>query len=330
MKPNNIISISAKTAFFLALLMISACSNPEKTANADDSETTAAHPSFKLSLAQWSLHRQIISGELNPLDFAQKASELGFSGIEYVSGLYAEELQKDEDPDQAMENLLATLKAKSEEYKVRNVLIMVDGEGNLASPDEAERNAAIENHKKWVKAAAFLGCHSIRVNLFGSNDPDEWLEAAAQGLGLLADYARDREINIIVENHGGLSSNGALLAKVIKLADRPNCGTLPDFGNFCIARNETECLEEYDKYLGVSEMMPYAFAVSAKSYDFDENGMETNIDYKKMLQIVKDAGYSGFIGVEYEGSRLMEIEGIIATRDLLLNVAGQLNMTTAP
>ncbi len=287
-------------------------------------------PFFKLSLAQWSFNKHIRNGEMNPLDFAQKASELGFEGIEYVSQLYNEELKKGESPEIAMQLLLKTLKEKSETYGVSNVLIMVDDEGDLASPEETEQDEAVEKHKKWVDAAAYLGCHSIRVNLFGTNDPEIWKQTAAEGLSKLAAYAVDKNISIIVENHGYLSSNAALLVEVIQSVNAVNCGVLPDFGNFCLKREgggpwDGNCIEEYDKYKGVAEMMPVAKAVSAKSYDFDENGNETTIDYVKMLQIVKDAGYTGFIGVEYEGNRLGEEEGTIATKNLLVKIGKQLN-----
>lgn len=287
-------------------------------------------PFFKLSLAEWSLHKQILAGEMSPLDFAQNASELGFQGIEYVSQLYTDELKKNPNSKAAMETLLTTLKEKSETYNVKNILIMVDNEGDLASTVEAERNEAVENHKKWVDAAQFLGCHSIRVNLFGTNDPEVWKVTAADGLSKLAAYAKDKNVNVIVENHGYLSSNAALLVEVIHNVNATNCGVLPDFGNFCLKREGGErwgakCIEEYDRYKGVAEMMPVAKAVSAKSYDFDENGNETTIDYVKMLQIVKDAGYTGFIGVEYEGSRLSEMEGLMVTKNLLLKAAKQLN-----
>ncbi|MBT8312308.1 MAG: TIM barrel protein, partial [Flavobacteriaceae bacterium] len=172
-------------------------------------------------------------------------------------------------------------------------------------------------------AAAGMGCHSIRVNLSGSQDPDEWVANSVDGLTQLATYAKEKNVNVIVENHGGLSSNAALLAKVMQTVNMENCGTLPDFGNFCIRRNDPSdyskgCAEQYDIYQGVEELMPYAKAVSAKSHNFDEAGNETEIDYAKMLQIVKDAGYSGFVGVEYEGNELGEEAGIIATRDLIL------------
>lgn len=312
---------------------LNSCAKKEKKEEVKEPETVEVKevkPFFKLSLAQWSLHKQIISGELSPLDFAQKASEFGFEGIEYVSLLYREELKKDKDPKIAMQILLDTLKMKSEKYGVRNVLIMVDNEGTLGTVDLKEREQAIENHKKWVDAAAFLGCHSIRVNAKGEGTAEEVAKAAIDGLSKLSDYAAKQGINVLVENHGGYSSNGEWLANVMKKVDKPNCGTLPDFGNFCLTGgygsiNDENCKETYDIYKGVGEMMPYAKAVSAKSYDFDEDGNQPSIDYVKMLQIVKDAGYTGFIGVEYEGDNLTEVDGIFATKNLMLKANAELN-----
>ncbi|MDY8138001.1 sugar phosphate isomerase/epimerase family protein [Aquimarina sp. 2201CG5-10] len=322
---------------FILMLIINSCKENTTENNKTTQKETVANviqeptkPFFKLSLAQWSLHKEINSGTMNPLDFAQKASELGFEGIEYVSQLYTDEIKKDSDPERGMQKLLEILKSKSEQHKIQNLIIMVDGEGDLAVIDEKERNQAVENHKKWVDAAQFLGCHSIRVNLFGTTNPKQWLEVASDGLSKLSDYAATKNINVIVENHGYLSSNAALLVEVMKKVNKPNCGTLPDFGNFCLEREDGErwganCVKEYPKYQGVQEMMPYAKAVSAKSYDFNTEGNETSIDYKKMLGIIKKSGYTGFIGVEYEGERLSEIEGIKATRDLLINLGKQLN-----
>ncbi len=271
------------------------------------------HPMyFKISLAQWSLHKKIRSGEMSPFDFAKEAHSLGFEAVEYVSGLYKKEVD-----DLGIDEVVKKLKAESEKYGVKNLLIMIDGEGNLASSDESHVNTAFENHKKWVDAAKALGCHSIRVNAHGEGTYDEVMEQAVIGLTKLSEYAKTQGINVLVENHGGYTSNGQWLASVMAKVNMSNCGTLPDFGNFCIKSNVDGCEEEYDKYKGVKELMPYAKAVSAKSYDFDENGNETVIDYLKILQIVKDAGYSGYIGVEYEGSRLSEKDGIIATKKLL-------------
>jgi sugar phosphate isomerase/epimerase len=207
---------------------------------------------------------------------------------------------------------------------------MIDGEGDLASSDEKERNIAVENHKKWVDAAHFLGCHSIRVNLFGSNNEDEWTSNATKGLEQLAEYGKSKDINVIVENHGGFSSNAELLSSVIRNIDMDNCGTLPDFGNFCVKREgggnwDGKCIDEYDKYKGIEEMMPYAKGVSAKSYDFDVEGNETTLDYPRFLKIVKDAGYTGYIGVEFEGSNVSEEKGIELTRNLLLKTGKDLS-----
>ncbi len=320
-----------KIILFSVLISLSFASCKKKASENKDSqtekqtETAMAEPFFKLSLAQWSLNKAIRFEGMNPIDFAEKANELGFEGIEYVSQLYNAQLES-----MGMESLLDTLKGKSEKYGLKNVLIMVDGEGDLAAVSEEERNTAIENHKKWVDAAQFLGCRSIRVNLFGSREADVWKETATIGLGKLADYGATKNVNIIVENHGYLSSNAALLVEVMKAVGKPNCGTLPDFGNFCLKRESGEqwgvkCIEEYDKYKGVEEMMPFAKAVSAKSYDFDDTtGEETLIDYQKMLKIVKDAGYTGFIGVEYEGERLGEVDGINATKKLLIEASKKL------
>jgi sugar phosphate isomerase/epimerase len=287
-----------------------------------------SEPQLKLSLAQWSMHKMIFNDGIDPYTFAEKAKAWGFEGLEYVSGLYYKELEAANFSEEAMKNFVDRSKAESEKHGLENVLIMVDGQGDLAAPDAAERKAAVENHFKWVDAAADLGCHSIRVNLNGSMDPEVWVPASVDGLVQLSTYAKDKNINIIVENHGGPSSNAALLAEVMEQVDMDNCGTLPDFGNFCIKRAdgsyyESNCLEEYDKYKGMEELMPYAKGVSAKSYDFDGEGNETQMDYQRIMDIVIDAGYNGYVGVEYEGSRLSEEEGILATKKLLEKVLGQ-------
>lgn len=289
-----------------------------------------AEPFFDISLAQWSLNKPIFSGELDPMDFAEKANEMGFKGIEYVSSFYAPQINEAENPEEAMQKVLDTLKAKSEKFNVDNVLIMVDGEGELASPDPAERQKAVDNHKKWVDAANFLGAHSIRVNLFGSEDPEEWKASATKGLKALSEYAAEKNVNVLVENHGYLSSNAELLVEVIEGVNMENAGTLPDFGNFCLKREggerwEAACIEEYPKYQGIKEMMRFAKAVSAKSYKFNEEGKETTLDYERILKIVQDAGYTGYVGVEYEGENLSAEEGIEATKELLVEVGSKLN-----
>ena len=208
---------------------------------------------------------------------------------------------------------------------LKNILIMVDEEGNLATRNEVEGLTAIENHKKWINAAAAMNCHSIRINLFGETDPELWKSYSKLSLIALSEYALPLNINIIVENHGYLSSDAGLLMALINDVNMTNCGTLPDFGNFCLKRENNElwdapCTESYNNYKGVAEMMPKAFAVSAKSYDFDGEGNETTLDYQRLISIVKSNGYDQYIGIEYEGSRLSEEEGILATRDLLLKL----------
>lgn len=330
-KASNIFKLSQIVLALVFLSMIGCVKKQKEVSdNKQETEIKAETPLFfKLSLAQWSLHNAIQKEGMSPMDFAQKASELGFEGIEYVSQLYDGEFKKADDPAAAMEMMFKTLKEKSETYGVQNVLIMVDGEGDLANLDDAARAQAVENHKKWVDGAKYLGCHSIRVNAHGEGTAEEVAAAAVKGLTALSEYAAEQGINVLVENHGGYTSNGEWLTDVMTRVNMPNCGTLPDFGNFCMtvgygSINSAECTDPYDIYKGVGELMPFAKAVSAKSYDFDENGNQPKIDYVKILQIVKDAGYTGFIGVEYEGSNLSETEGIEATKKLLIKAAGQL------
>lgn len=295
----------------------------------DSQRVTPDHfrPFFQLSLAQWSLHKAILETKtLSNLDFALKARELGFEGVEYVSQLYPLD---ENNLAGSLDKYVMELKSRSADSGMTNVLIMVDNEGELAALGKQERDQAIGKHVKWVDAAAALGCHSIRVNLFGQEaekDFEVWKDTAADGLGRLTEYAMRSKINVIVENHGGLSSNASKLVSVVRSVNLPNCGLLPDFGNFCTERDSGErwggaCKTEYDKYVGVQEMMPLAKGVSAKSYAFDKKGNETTIDYTQMMSIVKDSGYRGFIGVEYEGDKLDEISGIIATKNLLLKSA---------
>ena len=268
---------------------------------------------LKISLAQWSLNKAIKSGELSGLDFAKKSRSFGIEGIEYVSGLYTHHSNLLD--SMSMEELSNELLKRSNDYGIDNVLIMIDAQGRLASSNSKERLQAIENHKRWIDFAAKLGCETLRLNLSGEKILEKWTDNSVKSLTTLSNY--NKNINIVVENHGGLSSNGKYLANVMANVNLSNCGTLPDFGNFCVDGNPRNCNEWYDKYNGVNELMPYAHAVSAKSYHFDENGNETTIDYKKMMDIVKKAGYKGYVGIEYEGSILSEDDGIVATKKLL-------------
>ena len=272
----------------------------------------------KISLAQWSLHRAIkINQTLSPFDFSLKAREMGFDAVEYVSSLYWNELKT-----KPIKKVTKTLLNNSKDYGIKNLLIMVDGEGDLASNNKNKRQKSIDNHKKWIEMAYDLGCHSIRVNLNGEKSKNKWIEYSSESLTQLCLISRKDKINIIVENHGGLSSNASYLANVMKNVNLDNCGTLPDFGNFCIEKIDPEnyfsqCINEYDKYQGMTQLMPYAKAVSAKSYDFDSNGEESTIDFKRIIDITKEFNYDGYYGVEFEGLNLGENDGVIKTKKLL-------------
>lgn len=330
MKRRLFIRNTALTGLGVGFVGINGCSTPSGE-NTSQAETIADAPLFKLSLAQWSVHKMIQAKEMNPMDFAMKAKGWGFDGLEYVNHLYTDELAKNENLNMAIQSLVKNLNQRTADNGINNVIMMVDlppGEGDMAVSDKTIRDKAIELHYPWIDATAGLGCHSMRVNMFGEFDAQEWKSAAIEGLSTLGEYAAKQNVNIIIENHGWLTSNAELLMEVINEVNLPNCGTLPDFGNFCTKRKDMsrwgECEEEYDKYLGVEQLMPAAKAVSAKSYDFNEDGFETTIDYKRMIDIVMNAGYSGHIGVEYEGERLSEEEGIIATRDLLIQLRSEL------
>jgi len=269
---------------------------------------TGKAPLFKISLAQWSLHRTFFEKKADPLDFAKiSKTEFGIEGIEYVNQFF-----KDKANDA---KYLAELKKRADDHGVTSVLIMCDGEGALGDPDETKRLEAVDNHKKWVEAAKFLGCHSIRVNAQSSGSYWEQMKLAADGLRRLSEFGATHQIGVIVENHGGLSSNGTWLSSTIHTVNNPNCGTLPDFGNFRVANNVN-----YDRYKGTEELMPFAKGVSAKSHEFDEAGNETKTDYRRMIPIVLSYGYRGWIGVEYEGSKHSEADGIKLTKNLLETV----------
>jgi len=237
---------------------------------------------LKISLAQWSLHRNFNNGNLDPNDFAGIAiNTYGINAVEYVNQFY-----KDSGED---EKFWINMKERADNAGVKSLLIMVDDEGDLGIADDKERRKSVENHFKWVNAAKILGCHSVRVNAFGL-----------------------------------YSSDAKLITEIVKQVNKPNFGTFPDFGNWCLSAKwgttQGECNEAYDMYQGVSEFLPYAKAVSAKSYNFNAKGENTKIDYYKMLKIVKNSGYNGHIGIEYEGEVLSEHEGILATKVLIEKV----------
>ena len=276
-------------------------------------ESAAKKLWFDISLAEWSLHKELFAKKITNLDFPGIArKEFGIGIVEYVNQFF-----KDKAEDKTYLNDLLT---RCKDNDVKNNLIMIDGEGGLGELDAAVRNKAVENHYRWVECAKYLGCKTIRVNAFGKGTNEEIAKAAVEGLGKLGEFAAKTGINVIVENHGGSSSNGQWLSGVMKQVNMKNVGTLPDFGNFCIVRKDGGCAESYDRYQGTQELMPFAKGVSAKTYDFDEKGNCIETDYNKILKIVKDSGFRGIAGIEYEGSKLSEYEGIKATKALLERV----------
>lgn len=283
---------------------------------------SSARRPFEISLAQWSLHRTLRSGELDNLEFPALAKdEFGIDAVEFVNQFF---MDKAEDT-----HYLAELKTRAEDADVRRLLVMCDGEGQLGDPDNARRQQAIENHFKWLEAAKLLGCHSIRVNAASRGGYQEQMELAADGLSRLGEVADQYGLNVLVENHGGLSSHGEWLAGVMEKVARPNVGTLPDFGNFNVGNQPGPDGEPfsgaYDRYQGVTQLMPYAKAVSAKTHEFNDQGEEVHTDFTKMMKIVLDAGYRGYVGVEWEGGAPGEYEGIKLTRQLLQRVRDELS-----
>ena len=340
-------SLGLGTLGIYAGSMLTACGKSAETGLLGEEEAqenemvSEATLFFNISLAQWSLHKSyfgksfelgwekfgqmmredpssVLQGDIKPIDFPVIArQEFGIGGVEYVNQFF---MDKAEDME-----YLNGLNTRAADNDVKNVLIMCDGEGQLGNLDEKERIKAVENHYKWINAAKYLGCHAIRVNAAGNGTAEEVADAAVDGLGRLAEYGAAEGINVIVENHGGYSSNGIWLSGVMEQVGSPYCGTLPDLGNFCIQRGPEGCVESYDMYKGVEQLMPFAKGVSAKTHNFDADGNETEIDYSRMLGIVKNAGFNGWIGVEYEGNELPEYEGIRATRDLLTKVGKELS-----
>ena len=324
MKSNSTLRLMSISLLMVAVLVLNSCKN-HKNKTVETKAEKGEEPFFKLSLAQWSLHTLIENGDLDPFDFAKEAKALGFNAVEYVDQLYIKQIDS-----MGFDAVIERLKQESEKHGIKNVLIMVDEAGDLADADDEKRNASVEMHKKYVDAAAYLGCHAIRVNTFGTTDPEEWKVTVKDGLEKLSKYAATKNISVLAENHGWYSSDPRMLIPVLEEINLENCGTLADFGNWCIDRKDGEdwgdCLKEYpDKYEGFQRLMTKAQAVSAKAYAFDENGNETTIDFAKMMQSVKDAGYAGYVSVEYEEDGPGERQGIETTKQLLLKSAQDLN-----
>ncbi len=276
---------------------------------------------FKISLAEWSLNKSIFSGKFSNLDFPVVAKrDFGIDAVEYVNQFFMDKAKDTK--------YLGELKKRCNDNGVTSLLIMCDSEGDMGDTNAKSRMQSVENHYKWVEAAKFLGCHSIRVNAAGKGDKSEVAKAAVESLTKLSEFAKPFGLNVIVENHGGYSGYDGWLAQVMKTINMPNCGILPDFGNFCMRYEgepwSTPCAEWSDRYKVTQQFMPYTKAVSAKAHDFDAQGNCVETDYLRMLKIVKDGGYRGYIGIEYEGSKLGEYEGIRATKALMEKVGKML------
>jgi sugar phosphate isomerase/epimerase len=288
---------------------------------ASSCQPSAATVDLEISLAQWSLHRTLQAGKLDHLDFPSKAKrDFGVSVVEYVNTFFGGKTMPFKEAGKNAKYLNELLK-RSREEGVVNHLIMVDNEGSLALPDDAQRLPAVENHKKWVEAARLLGCKTIRVNLHGEGSSADKKTASIDSLSRLGEFAKTMNINVVIENHGSDSSNGAWVASVMQQVGMPNVGTLPDFGNFCIShpwgQTQDPCEDMYDRYQGVQEMLPFAKGVSAKTYDFDAQGEQPKMDYKRLMSIVKKSGFKGYIGIEFEGNSQPEAEGIRLTKALI-------------
>jgi sugar phosphate isomerase/epimerase len=274
---------------------------------------------YDISLAEWSFNKSLRGQTdtiMTNLDFPAQTRALGIGAVEYVNQFFFDKAK-----DTAY---LTELRNRCDSEGVKSLLIMCDRLGALGDRDNEKRTRAVENHYAWVEAAKFLGCHSIRVNAQSSGSYNDTQKLAADGLGRLSEFAKPYGVNVIVENHGGNSSNGEWLAETIAMVGMDNCGSLPDFGNFLLSPRNEKPEFWYDRYRGVAELMPSAKAVSAKSHDFDENGNEINTDYLRMMKIVVDAGYRGYVGIEYEGRNLSEVDGVLATKRLLERVREEL------
>ncbi|MBN9662811.1 MAG: sugar phosphate isomerase/epimerase [Acidobacteria bacterium] len=261
---------------------------------------------FKVSLAEWSIHKAIQQGKLTNLDFPRIAKENNCEGLEFVNTLWGSPTA----------GYIARLKRRMSDTGTKPVLIMVDDEGMMGHSDKAQRMKAVKNHHKWVDAAAEVGCHSIRTNMYPEKQPttpaeiEAFLGYCAESFSALCGYARTANINIIIENHGGISSNPDVVLSLMKKVSQPNFGTLPDFGNFP---------KEIDRYDAVTKLMTYAKGASFKCHFDGPNGTEELYDIPKMLKIVEASKYSGYIGIEFEGSKLDELEGIKLGRKALLD-----------
>jgi sugar phosphate isomerase/epimerase len=281
----------------------------------------SSDPDIRISLAEWSFHRALYASKMDHLDFPARAkNEFGISAVEYVNGFFGGTKMDFKEAGKNKPYLNELLK-RSQDAGVINHILMCDDEGSLSSTNEKERLESINNHKKWIEAAKILECLTVRVNLHGEGTPEDRKKASVDSLSRLGEFAKSMQVNVVVENHGSVTSNADWLTDVMKQVSKENIGTLPDFGNWCISHpwgtSQEGCKEMYDIYKGLQELLPFAKGVSAKTYDFDSNGEQPLLDYKRLIGIVKASGFKGYIGIEYEGLNQPEDEGVRNTQNLL-------------
>ena len=292
----------------LLLICIVGCNK-----NPSNAVSTSKIKMPKYSLAQWSFNRDLFGGKMNTQDFIRIAGEMKFEGVEYVSQFFQDKVEDFK--------YLDSLNAAAKKAGVKNLIIMIDRAGNLGASKTDERKTALENHKKWVLAAKYLGCSGIRVNAHGDGTDEEIADACVQSIGELAAFANTQGMGITIENHGGPSSRGDWLLALIKRLKNQNVGALADPDNWCYKREggqiySGKCIATYDRYQGLEELMPFARGMSLKAFDFDEMGNEPTMDYNRIAKIMVDAGYNGYLGIEYEGHALPSREGVEKTRML--------------
>jgi sugar phosphate isomerase/epimerase len=269
----------------------------------------------KLVLAQWTFNKDLFAGKMTTIDFVNKAAEMGFDGVEFVS-----QFIKDKVNDDAY---LAELKLASETAGIKNTMISVDvSEAKLGSSDPDERDIATAKHKEWIVAASKLNCPTIRVNAHGDGTADEMMSAMFNSVKELANFGKSYNVGVTIENHGQYSSDGKWLSQLIGKLVPYGVGSVADFDNWCIEREGgklwgTPCIKEYDRYLGMKELLPTARSVSVKAFDFDEQGNAIKTDFKRMFQLIKEAQYDEYLAIEFEGHDMDPIEGIRKTLELV-------------
>ena len=267
----------------------------------------------RLVLAQWSFNRELFKGEMSTFDFIRTAKEMDFVGVEYVNQFFMDHIE-----DSAY---LDSLRTTAEEVGIKNTLLMIDRAGNLGASKKETREEAVANHKKWILAAKKMNCPNIRINAHGDGSREEIYSACQKSILELSDFGQEHNVGILIENHGSYSSDGNWLSELVKKVNRPNVASLADFDNWCIERENGElwgapCIKEYDRYVGMKQLLPTAKSVSIKAFDFDKDGLPIKTDFKKMFELIFKSGYEGYLAVEFEGHEIDAKIGIQKTKAL--------------